>query len=160
MSLDDNLHRRRRPGYGSIRERVPEEDVDQWIENSREDGIERVVVLLSEKELTTYYDDLLRRYREEFGGDNVLHAPVEDYSACSHEQLHDEVLPFLRESVKNDADVAVHCSAGVGRTGQVLFAWLVDEQGMSVEDAISEVKEVGCNPLEALSEEELHELVR
>ncbi|MDJ0573055.1 MAG: hypothetical protein QNJ53_29010 [Pleurocapsa sp. MO_192.B19] len=44
----------------------------------------------------------------------------------------------------------VHCSGGVGRTGQVLTAWLVAQRAFSNKNAIATVKKTGRNPYEAL----------
>jgi hypothetical protein len=43
-----------------------------------------------------------------------------------------------------------HCSGGVGRTGQVLAAWLVAGRGLSSKSAIAAVKQAGKNPYEAV----------
>ena len=154
----ENVHRKQRPGYPS--KDVQEEDVREWISEIRDEGVESLVVFLSEKELNEYYDDLLGMYEEEFGEGNVLHAPIEDFSLCDPQLLHDEIIPFMRESVEGEEEVAAHCSAGVGRTGQVLFAWLVNEREMEKRKAMQTVREIGCNPTEAVGEKELLDAVR
>jgi len=157
MRLDSHIHRKQRPGYP--KRRVSEERVGDWIDTASSEGIEKLVVLLSEGELDDYYDSLLNRYTSEFGDDSLLHVPIRDHTRCDPETLHEEILPFLRESVEADEEVAVHCSAGIGRTGQVLFAWMVEEHGMSYGEAMSAVRGVECNPLEALNSKELKALV-
>ena len=46
--------------------------------------------------------------------------------------------------------VVVHCSGGVGRTGQVLATWLVAKYGLSNQGAIDIVRQTGRNPYEAV----------
>ncbi|MGV0024655.1 hypothetical protein [Phormidesmis priestleyi] len=43
----------------------------------------------------------------------------------------------------------VHCAGGIGRTGQVLAAWLVYGRGLTTRSSIATVKKMGRNPYEA-----------
>jgi protein-tyrosine phosphatase len=59
-------------------------------------------------------------------------------------------LPFLVEANQSNQKTVVHCSGGIGRTGQVLTAWLIAGHGFSIELAITTVKKTGRNPYEAV----------
>jgi protein-tyrosine phosphatase len=122
-----------RPGYNG--KKVSLTEVQEWIQFMQGKGIQRIVCLLPENQLVYYQDNLRESYRQEFGTDNVLHAPIEDFHLSSPENL-TRVLIFLRESETLSRKTVVHCSGGIGRTGHVLAGWLVHARGLGPEDAI------------------------
>ena len=74
----------------------------------------------------------------EFGFD-VLHLPVQDFTAPSPEQISRFVDFFAGWDSDANGAIAVHCSAGCGRTGVLLACALVSE-GKTAADAISAVR--------------------
>ena len=110
--------------------------------------IRRVCCLLSEVELARY-SSLLETYREAFGRERVCWAAVEDFQLIELETLFQTVLPFLRQAEQAREKVVVHCAGGIGRTGQVLAAWLVHGRGLSRQEAVRAVGSTGRNPYEA-----------
>ncbi len=110
--------------------------------------IQRVCCLLSAEQVG-FYQDLLRVYRSHFGAEHVCWAPVPDFQLGDAATLCETILPFLASADEANARVVVHCSAGSGRTGHVLAAWLVFRYGMDPEYAAEMVVGTGPNPYEA-----------
>jgi len=140
----------RRPGHNS--RSVSLESVLRWIEFMKSRGIKRVVCLLPKSQLD-YYEGipggLLKLYNNEFGEENVLSAPVEDFHLPEPNKLK-QILDFLKNSDKMKEKVVVHCSGGLGRTGVVLAAWLAHGRGLSEKEALEAVIATGRNPYEAV----------
>jgi protein-tyrosine phosphatase len=123
--------------------------LQDWIEFMRGQGIERVCCLLAGTRLDTN-NEPIDRYKTAFGSENVCHAPVADCHLADNKTLRGEVLPFLERSVTRQKKVVVHGLTGVGRTGQVLAAWLVRGRGYTPEEAIETVKQTGRDPTLAI----------
>jgi len=152
-----------RPGYSqhSPTDSGPER-IHHWTERLRADGVERVCCLLHRPQLNAYLD-LLGEYERAFGAGNVLHAPIRDYRLADRDQLA-TIFAFLHDAGSEDHPTAVHCAAGLGRTGHVLSAWLAHDRAYEPERALSVVEEMGRTPREAVhcdnaTEAELHELL-
>ena len=158
----DLIYGAQRPGYSS--HAVQKTEVDDWISFMKARGIRRVCCLLATRQLAYYDPDLLEQYREAFGASRVLSAPVEDYHPCDPVLLEKTILPFLANADRAHEPTVVHCSAGSGRTGQILAAWLVRRRGLTVEDALGEVRKACREPREAIgpdcTDEHLHALLR
>jgi protein-tyrosine phosphatase len=143
--------------FGSARPGYTEAQVSQWIEFMLDQDIQRVCCLLTKKQLDRY-GDLLGSYRQAFGSERVCWAPIEDFSLATPEMLIDSlserlrqrILPFLTIADQQQEKVVVHCSGGIGRTGQILAAWLVARRGFDYESAINAVRQTGRNPYEAI----------
>lgn len=130
-----------RPGYSDAR-------VKDWIDFMKRHGIERVCCLLAEEQLVGY-PDLLDCYQQAFGADNVCWAAIADFEICDRATLQQTILPFLMASDRKQQKTVVHCGGGIGRTGQILAAWLIFARGFSKPDAIKAVRKTGRNPYEA-----------
>ena len=135
--------------FGAARPGYAEEGVRQWIEFTIDRDIQRVCCLLTKQQLDRY-DNLLGNYRQAFGKEHVCWAPIEDFSLATPELLVDRILPFLAVADQQQEKVVVHCSGGIGRTGQILAAWLVAGRGLTFESAISAIRQTGRNPYEAV----------
>jgi len=130
-----------RPGYFN-------NEVRDWVEFMKQQGIQRVCCLLPDNQLG-HYTNLLGTYQQEFGNYQVCWAPIEDFHLSDLETLTTKILPFLAEADKQSEKVVVHCSGGIGRTGHVLAAWLVSGRGLSNKAALAAVRRTGRNPYEA-----------
>src|SRR5207245_401618 len=103
----------------------------------RRHGIE-VVISLTE--------DPLRRDWVNDTGILMVHEPVDDMEAPTQEQL-DRCVSAIARAQERNMGVAVHCGAGLGRTGAVIAAYLV-HRGRSARDAIAEVRRLRPGSIE------------
>jgi atypical dual specificity phosphatase len=67
-----------------------------------------------------------------------LHLPVSDFTAPSQEQLARGVAA-IEDALAGGQRVAVHCGAGLGRTGTLVASYLT-RQGYRADDAIARVR--------------------
>jgi atypical dual specificity phosphatase len=67
-----------------------------------------------------------------------LELPVRDFHPPTPGQL-EAAVEFMEKTVSSGGACAVHCGAGLGRTGTVIAAWLV-RRGLSPREAIAEVR--------------------
>ncbi|MGL5064495.1 MAG: protein-tyrosine phosphatase family protein [Microcoleus sp.] len=130
-----------KPGYRT-------REIAEWIDFMQRQNIDRVCCLLPEIQLRRY-SDLVGTYQKIFGRDRVCWAPIADFEIADRATLIEEILPFLALANSARERVVVHCGGGIGRTGQVLAAWLVSGRGFSNREAIAAVKKTGRNPYEA-----------
>lgn len=134
--------------FGASRPGYSEKQIRAWIEFMKSQGIQRICCLLAQDQLKSY-PKLLDSYKQEFGSENVCWAAIADFEICDPATLHNKILPFLFTSDRYQQKTVVHCSGGIGRTGQILAAWLILGRGLSQQAAIEAVRKTGRNPYEA-----------
>ena len=100
----------------------------------------------------TLTEDPLPRHWVNEAGILAVHLPVRDMSAPSLEILEAAVETITQANQTNMA-VAVHCMAGIGRTGTVLAAYFVNE-GMTAEEAIRKVRQLRPGSVETRGQEQ------
>lgn len=133
------------PGWHTVASQ--ETAVRKWIQFMQDRGIERVCCLLpGNGNGGCQYN--LDRYAAAFGKENVRQTPLLDRKLADRQTLESAILPFLEESVREDMPVVVQGLSGLGRTGQVLAAWLVYGRQYTPEDALKTVAEMGRFPAE------------
>ena len=71
-------------------------------------------------------------------GLSEVHLPVRDFTAPTQEQI-GQAVAALKEAVGAGRTVAVHCGAGLGRTGTILACYLV-RTGVPADDAIRHIR--------------------
>jgi atypical dual specificity phosphatase len=76
----------------------------------------------------------------------LVHVPVVDMEAPTQEQLEQCVSVITRANQQN-LGVAVHCTAGLGRTGVVLACYFVTK-GLTAQNAIARVRRLRPGSIE------------
>jgi protein-tyrosine phosphatase len=135
--------------FGSAKPGNSPEQLAQWLTFMTQQGIQRVCCLLPLEQLQPY-PDLLAVYHQTFGSSRVLWAPIVDFNVVEHNLLLTQILPFLVEANDQGEKVLVHCSGGIGRTGQILVAWLIYGRQMDWQSAIATSRKMGRYPYEAV----------
>jgi atypical dual specificity phosphatase len=116
----------------------------RWL---RDQGIE-VLVSLTE--------DRPRRDWTEEASLLVFHEPMEDMEAPTQDQL-DRAVSAIQRATARAMPVAVHCGAGLGRTGVVLAAYFV-AKGASAATAITRIRRLRPGSIETEEQVEAIEL--
>ncbi|MBA4064713.1 MAG: protein phosphatase [Isosphaera sp.] len=108
----------------------------------RRHGVE-VLVSLTE-------DPVPRRWVDD-AGLMAVNVPVPDMAAPSDRQL-EHLTDTIRRANRAGMGVAVHCGAGLGRTGTVLAAYLV-AGGLGAKEAVARVRELRPGSVETAEQE-------
>jgi len=129
--------------YGACRPGHLGADTDAWADVLAAAGVERVVCLLSAGEARRW--GLPAAYADRF---EVAHVPVRDRHLPDPDRLERAL------AAVGGGTTAVHCNAGLGRTGVVGAAWLVRERGFTPRAAVEAVGSAPAPraPLEAVRE--------
>jgi atypical dual specificity phosphatase len=68
-----------------------------------------------------------------------LHLAIEDRKAPTAAEM-DMLVMRMRQMLESGEVLAVHCLAGLGRTGTILAAYLVKEKGLSAQSALNQIR--------------------
>jgi atypical dual specificity phosphatase len=80
-----------------------------------------------------------------------VNVPVPDMEPPSERQF-DHILETIRKANEAGMGVAIHCAAGLGRTGTVLAAYFV-AGGLSSRDALEKVRDLRPGSVETVDQE-------
>ncbi|WP_090507206.1 protein-tyrosine phosphatase family protein [Natronorubrum sediminis] len=122
------------PLFGACRPGHLGGDLEQWREILRTRDVSGVVCLLSEREAGRWgcpaaYDDAFE----------TAHVPIRDRHLPDLERL-ERAVDILGRQTAAGENVAIHCNAGLGRTGVVAAGWLVGDRGYAPEAALEAVE--------------------
>jgi protein tyrosine/serine phosphatase len=114
--IENTLAGSSRPGYPQTKI-ITQDEVDAWITEVRQAGIQSIICLLDDNQLAFYNQlpgGLIAYYKA--AGFNVAHIPTQDHKnpALCDRELQDIWNAFL----ELPKPVLIHCSAGKDRTGQ------------------------------------------
>ncbi len=112
-----------------------------WLINTQ--GI-KTIVTIKEKPLSQEWLSYNNGTNTGGSGTKIdyLHIKVQDYGAPSLEDL-DYVVNYISQQLDKTMPIMVHCSAGKGRTGTILAAYLIKkENGMTADKAISKLRRI------------------
>ena len=82
-----------------------------------------------------------------------IHEPIPDWHAPTIQQL-ERCLGTIRMANEKNMGVAVHCAAGIGRTGTILTAYLMSK-GIPFQDAITQMRKMRPGSVESTVQVEL-----
>ena len=119
----------------------------------RDYKVDTVIVLAGRQECWEYTGmDLLEFYREQ--GLKVIHVPVIDHASPADRDALDLAVDQAWERARGGSAVAVHCYAGIGRTGT--FAALLARRalGMAGDEAITWLRKWVPGALETVAQQE------
>jgi atypical dual specificity phosphatase len=80
-----------------------------------------------------------------------VHVPVDDMTAPTTEQM-DQALTAIARANEHQMGVAVHCGAGLGRTGVILACYFVT-RGLSADNAMARVRRLRPGSIETGDQE-------
>lgn len=81
-----------------------------------------------------------------------VHIPVEDMFPPSQHQI-DLAMSAIAKAHEQNFGVAIHCAAGMGRTGTILACWFV-RQGQASQAAIAKVRDLRPGSIETDEQED------
>jgi atypical dual specificity phosphatase len=119
----------------------------RWL---RDQGIEVVLSLTEDPPRRDWVNDV---------GLFLVHVPVVDMEAPTQAQI-DQCICAIRRAHEKKMGVAIHCGAGLGRTGVILACYLVT-QNMTAKNAIARIRRIRPGSIETDEQADaVHEFAR
>lgn len=120
--------------YGACRPGHLGGDLQTWTDILQGGGVSTVICLLSTAEAARW--GLPAAYVDAF---ETHHVPVRDRHLPDVERL-ERALDLLTAASEDGGGAAIHCNAGLGRTGVVGAAWLVRRRDLAPERAVETIE--------------------
>ncbi|WP_281283052.1 dual specificity protein phosphatase family protein [Leptospira fletcheri] len=112
----------------------------QDLKTVREEGMNRIVSLLTENEYSEYgVPDIKAEYQRE--GFDPIFFPIMDQRAPADRKALESLLDLMDSELGRGRNILIHCVGGLGRSGTVAAAYLIRREGYGVEEAIRVVRE-------------------
>ena len=112
----------------------------QWL---RQQGIEILLSLTEEPPRRLWVNE---------AGLMLVHVPVVDMEPPTQDDL-DKCLTVIQRAHERKMGVAVHCGAGLGRTGVILACWFVTKD-LSAKNAVARVRRLRPGSIETADQED------
>jgi protein-tyrosine phosphatase len=128
-----------------------EHSVSKFLQMLKQNNIETVVVLLTQRAMDQKYDgNLLDTYKK--AGFKVLHFPISDFEVPKDMEEFHKLIGKISSALKS-GNVLIHCGAGLGRTGTVA-AGLAIYKGFKPHAAISMIRRIRSGSIETFEQED------
>jgi atypical dual specificity phosphatase len=128
-----------KPRLAAMAQPNSEEEM-RWL---REQGIDVLISLTEEPPARRLVDA---------AGLMLFHVPIPDMTAPTPEEI-DRSLSAIDKALEHRLGVAVHCGAGLGRTGTILACYLV-RQGTPAIEAIKKIRRLRPGSVETKEQEQ------
>ncbi len=128
----------------------PDENVFSQLINNQ---VSCVVLLASDDECIKKTSMNLREMYTG-AGMSVIHLPIQDFSVPVESELRNSIEKALK-ILHDGNNLAIHCSAGIGRTGTFAACLAKREQGITGEQAIEWIRQVVPGAVETDEQEQL-----
>ncbi|MBE9523874.1 MAG: dual specificity protein phosphatase family protein [Chloroflexi bacterium] len=130
----------------------PFDRLSQTWQAYQEQSISVVVVLTDNKEFLAHAGlDLPAFYRKE--NIEAIHIPIPDFGIPGDKDAFWSAIKFADKYARAGKNIAIHCLAGIGRTGLFMACLAKHHLGLSGKDAIDWVRKFIPGALENLSQE-------
>lgn len=113
----------------------------EWL---RAQGIDLLISLTEEPPFSRWVND---------AGLMLVHVPIIDMEPPSQDQV-ERCLSTIAKAHERQMGVAVHCGAGMGRTGTIIACYFVSK-GLNADNALARIRRLRPGSVETVEQEEV-----